>query len=493
VEVARAILKDAFGLELLVLGAAGPAAHVRGGVMQSSSEACRVALFTRDGFAKCDAFYREVAAGGPEARACHLGLTAVAVPAVVEGVTIAHVCASGFVATGIGTVPPVPPDKLANALRALDPHLADPSEPVRKLPVVKGDRIEAVKAILRAAATEIADHAGEVQRRGRRGSDLPGRFGLVGGSPRMTEVFELLERVMKSHATVLVTGESGTGKELVARALHDHGPRKGKPFVAQSCGAIPDDLLESLMFGHVRGAFSGAIRGSTGLFGAADGGTLFLDEVGEMSASLQVKVLRVLQDGTYTPVGATSPRKADVRVITASHRDLAQLVERGEMRQDLFYRLHVLTIRMPPLRERAGDLPLLVQKFLREMPGAPSVVSDAAWRCLERYEWPGNVRELRSEIERWQVTAMGAKEIGPEHLSASVREAGGYSGERGGVAAQAAAGGEGSLDEAVEGLERAIITRGLERTKGNRTQLAKELKISRTTLNERIRRYGLGE
>jgi two-component system response regulator HupR/HoxA len=492
--VARAILRDALGLELTLVDRGGPLAHQRGGVMAGSSEVCRTALFAREGFERCDAFYRALGEGdAEERRCCHLGLTAVSTPVRVDDVVVGHVVASGFVDPRSTSTPPPEPGELARALAGLDPHLVDPSDPVRRLPVVAGDRVRLVRAALRAAAQEIGAEEEDERRRLRRGGagDGPGLWGIVGASPPMRELFDLLRRVVRSDATVLIAGESGTGKELVARALHEHGPRAGGPFVAQSCGAVPDDVLESTLFGHVRGAFSGAIRASEGLFGAAHGGTLFLDEVGEMSPAMQVKLLRVLQDGTYLPVGATSPRQADVRVVAASHRDLREMVQAGTFRQDLFYRLHVLTTRLPPLRDRPGDLRLLVEHLLGQVDGAPPRVGEAAWRCLERYAWPGNVRELRAEVERWTVAAAGEPEVGPEHLSPAVREAGGYAGS-GGAEAAAAAAGEASLAEAVEALERAIIARGLERTGRNRTQLAKELGISRTTLNERLKRFGMG-
>ena len=497
VQVAREILREAFGLELVVLGDEGPTAHVRGGVMTSSSEVCRAALFTRAGFARCDAFYRELAkVEGEHEATCHLGLAAVCVPASLESETVAWLAASGFLAPDRAGTTPLPAARIVELLREIDPNLPDPAAPVRSLRIVRGDRIDVVRAILRAAAREIAAHvrAGRRRRAGSAegaGQDVAGLWGIVGASSRMQAVFELLERVVESHASVLIRGESGTGKELVARALHEHGPRHARRFVAQNCAAMPEDLLETTLFGHVRGAFSGAVRATGGLFGAADKGTLFLDEVGDMSPAMQVKLLRVLQDGRYTPVGGTEPREVDVRVVAASHRDLGAMVARGEFRQDLFYRLHVLTIDLPPLRDRPGDLRLLVPALARGGPVDGRPVGDAAWSCLERYAWPGNVRELAAEVERWGVTSQGAAEIGPEHLSAAVRDAGGYSGARDGEAAAKAAAGDGTLGEAVGALERALIVRGLERTGGNRARLARELGISRTTLAEKLKRYGL--
>ena len=499
VRVARDALREAFGLELLLTTTAGPVAHQRGGVLTSSCEACRVALFSREGFARCDAFYRELAASAePRTAECHLGLRAVSVPVVVDGVAEAHLVASGFVAPSLPSPghAPYDPTRLAHALRELDPQLADPSSPVRAVAPLRGSAVESVRGVLRVAAREIAAH--EAGMRSRRaalvtgGDGLPGLWGMIGASPRMRDVFQLLERVARTDSSVIVSGESGTGKELIARALHAHGPRARRAFVAQNCAAMADDLLESTLFGHVKGAFSGAVRGTAGVFGAADNGTLFLDEVGDMSPALQVKLLRVLSDGMYLPVGGVEPRRANVRLIAASHKDLAELVERGLFRQDLYFRLHVVSIHLPALRDRPGDLPILVKQLVAQRPGVPTRISAAALACLERYRFPGNIRELASEVARWQITAGGAPEIGPEHLSPSVRSAGGFAGERDGEVAARAASGEATLAEAVESLERALILRGLERTGGNRARLARELGISRTTLGERIARYGLG-
>ncbi|MBX7193221.1 MAG: sigma-54 dependent transcriptional regulator [Sandaracinaceae bacterium] len=514
VQVARAILKDAFGLELVLVTASGPIAHARGGVMVGSSEVCRTALFSRDGFTRCDAHYRALGASeGEHVGTCHLGLGCLSVPArTPEGVL--HVVASGFSATSLEGAPPVDPRALAHALVALDPTLRDASDAVRKLPIVKGDRVATVRTILRIAAQEIANEAEDELRRltprepgvvgrgqGARpivaaredvaAPSLPGLFGLVGASPRMRTVFDLVRKVAASDANVLIVGESGTGKELVARAIHEHGGRHGKPFVAQSCAAMSEEILESTLFGHVRGAFSGAIRASEGLFGAARGGTLFLDEVAEMPLPMQAKLLRVLSDGTYLPVGAVHAKRTDVRLLAATHRDLGQMVGRGEFRQDLFYRLHVLAIELPPLRERTGDLKLLLEQIVAQTPNVPTRISATAMRCIDKHSWPGNVRELRAEVERWAITAQGAPEVGPEHLSQPIREAGGYGGGAEDAAIHAASSGSGTLEAAIESLERALLERGLERTRGNRTQLARELAISRTTLLERLKRFGL--
>src|SRR5262249_31642113 len=226
---------------------------------------------------------------------------------------------------------------------------------------------------------------------------------IVGNSRSMQQVFRLLEKIVESESTILIHGESGTGKELVARAIHYNGPRTKKPFVVQNCSAFNDNLLESALFGHAKGAFTGAIKDKKGLFEIADGGSFFLDEVGDMSPALQVKLLRVLQEGTFTPVGSTETRQVDVRVIAATHKDLHKMVERGEFREDLYYRINVTRVAAPPLRERMDDLPILVEHFLRKHhrgKGAPPRLSPDALAAFQRYAWPGNIRELENEIER---------------------------------------------------------------------------------------------
>jgi two-component system, NtrC family, response regulator HupR/HoxA len=291
---------------------------------------------------------------------------------------------------------------------------------------------------------------------------------------------------------VLIHGESGTGKELIARAIHYHGPRAKKPFVVQNCSAFNDNLLESALFGHVRGAFTGAVKDQKGLFEVADGGTFFLDEVGDMSPALQVKLLRVLQEGTLTPVGATRPVKVDVRIIAASHKDLGKMVERGEFREDLYYRINVLKITVPPLRDRIEDMPVLVEHFLHKhyhgSGTAPRLSSDGM-TALAGYRWPGNIRELENEIERLMVLGADEEELGLGLLSQRIRESApeappqarpSWRFER-----------MGTLREVVETVEAEVIAQGLIRTHWNKSQLAKELGISRSNLIQKCNYYGL--
>ncbi len=307
-----------------------------------------------------------------------------------------------------------------------------------------------------------------------------GLGGLVGSSSAMQEVYRLIERVAANDCTVLVRGESGTGKELVANAIHELSARASGPFVVQNCSAFNDNLLESELFGHVRGAFTGAVSDKKGLFEIANGGTLFLDEVAEMSAALQAKLLRVLQDGSFWPVGATVPKRGDVRIVAATHRDLEEMVREGRFREDLYYRLNVIAIALPPLRERRGDIPGLASHLLRRH-GDASLSSDAL-QILCDYEWPGNVRELGNEVERMTVLGAGQRVLGRELLSPRILES-----TRGREPALH----KGTLREAVEALEARMIREALERCEGNRSHAAKQLGIARSNLLVKIKGYSL--
>jgi len=253
---------------------------------------------------------------------------------------------------------------------------------------------------------------------------IPRRFGMIGASPAMGRVFELLEKIVHSDVSVLIQGETGTGKELVARALHEYGPRKGKPFLAENCAAVPADLLESELFGHKKGSFTGAIADRPGHFVAANGGTVFLDEIGDMPLAMQAKLLRVLQEGEVRPVGSNKVTKVDVRILAASNKDLRGMCRAGSFREDLFFRLNVVTIQLPPLRERKGDVRHLVRLFLESSAketGREARVTEEALRLLERWRWPGNVRELENEIRR-AVALSASGVIGPDDLSPALRK-----------------------------------------------------------------------
>ena len=312
-----------------------------------------------------------------------------------------------------------------------------------------------------------------------------GFHGMLGKSPAMRRLYDLIRRIARSDSSVLVTGESGTGKELVARALHAESARANGPFVALNCAGIPESLLESELLGHAAGAFSGARGARRGLFAEADGGSLFLDEIAEMPAAMQTKLLRLLQDGRVRPVGANQEIETDVRVVAATHRDIAEHIADGRFREDLFYRLETFRIRVPPLRERGEDIALLLGHFLRAqtLGGPPRRFSGAAWRALLGYGYPGNVRELASLVER-AVTLTEGEVIETEDLPERVRS-GSSSLARGADDPARAEAASRDWDTLAE-LEARYIRQVLAFTKGNKQQAARILGIGRKTLYRKL-------
>jgi two-component system, NtrC family, response regulator PilR len=312
--------------------------------------------------------------------------------------------------------------------------------------------------------------------------------GLVGRSRVMRDLFQLLETVAATASTVLITGETGTGKELAARAIHHNSPRRANRFVALNCSAIPETLLEAELFGHVRGAFTGAVGTRQGRLEQAHKGTLFLDEVGTMSPALQAKLLRVLQEREFERVGDSHTIKIDVRVIAATHSDLAKMVADGTFREDLYYRLNVIPVRLPPLRERREDIPLLVQHFIQrfasESGRVPLTVSQEAIRRLMAYPWPGNVRQLENALERAMAFSHGRSQIDVQDLTPDIQNQ-----PPAGEAVQASFPEDGlDFERYIEGIELSLIKRSLERTQGNKRQAAKLLNLKRTTLIEKLKR-----
>ncbi|MBW1729635.1 MAG: sigma-54-dependent Fis family transcriptional regulator [Deltaproteobacteria bacterium] len=313
---------------------------------------------------------------------------------------------------------------------------------------------------------------------------------FIGDSPQMHKVFRTIEKVADTDSTILILGESGTGKELVARAIHYHSNRRDKPLIPVNCGAIPEELLESELFGHEKGAFTNAIRTRIGRFEMANGGSIFLDEVAEMSPHLQVKLLRVLQEQTFERLGGTRTIKCDVRIIAATNKNLEKAVEEGKFREDLYYRLKVIPIQLPPLRDRKSDIPLLVNHFLEQMNRTKKKrikgMEKDVLRALEEYDWPGNVRELENVIERMVILAEGeyiTMEDLPEKI-ASHRDS-----ERISIASIPEGGF--SLSHAVNEYERQLIISALEKTGWVKNRAAKLLRMNRTTLVEKIKKQGI--
>ena len=326
---------------------------------------------------------------------------------------------------------------------------------------------------------------------GKENTDKPTGFdGIIGNSKAMRQVFQLLDKVADSESTVLIQGETGTGKGLVARALHRVSRRAGKPFIGINCGAIPENLLESELFGHLKGAFTGATTNKAGKFERANGGTIFLDEIGDMSPDLQVKLLKVLEEGEFEPVGGNRSIQVDVRIIAATHRNLEEEVQQGRFREDLFYRLYVIPISLPTLRNRRSDIPQLIasfvesanQKNMRQVAG----MSEEALQILVNHHWPGNVRELKNLIERLVVLKQTG-EIEPDDLPENLRNKQclhplhAIELSEDGIC----------LNNAVSEFEKALILQTLEKTQWVKNQAAKLLKLNRTTLVEKIKRYRL--
>ena len=358
-------------------------------------------------------------------------------------------------------------------------------------------RIIIEKALGQAAANKLAPqqqlYASESEQRG--------KFGLVGNSAEMAAIFAVIEKVADTPSTVLITGESGTGKELAAKALHEQSSRNGEPFIKINCAAIPKTLMESELFGYEKGAFTGATSSKPGRFELADGGTLFLDEIGEIPVEMQVKLLRAIQESEFERVGGLKTIKVDVRLITATNRDLEQEIARGNFREDLFYRLNVVPLMIPPLRKRIGDIPLLVQhiirKFNERLRKSITGVSDEALTALESHSWPGNIRELENVLERTILFCKGDRiERADLQLVPSPAS---QSGAMEPQVIEEDVGDEheisGSLKEVVRAetarVERELIVKALDETGGNVTQAARLLKISRKSLQMKMKEFGL--
>ncbi|MFZ5468451.1 MAG: sigma 54-interacting transcriptional regulator [Myxococcota bacterium] len=475
----------------------------KGNIVPPPNDFCRLSLFSKEGFRRCcssvkvlhEKFKSTKKLRRAQFHDCHLGFAIVGAPLYISGEYEGMLFVEGFAR---GPLSERDAEMLKTKIRELNDGGTDLLRALDRLPLMNPPEVEKLSDLLEFGVNEIANYEAELSKKDETiqtlSSELSDRYkfeNIVGKSGPMLEVFRLLEKVSNSDSTILVNGESGTGKELVARAIHFNGSRKDKPFVVQNCSAFNDNLLESALFGHTKGAFTGALRDKKGLFEMADGGTFFLDEVGDMSPALQVKLLRVLQEGTFLPVGGTQVREVNVRVIAATHKELGELVKKGEFREDLYYRINVIRIQVPPLRERRDDLPILIDHFMkkhrREGQRAFKLGADAA-QILSTYHWPGNIRELENEIERLLVLGSDLETIPGELISSRIRE-GVAPGRHGFLPAAMPA--TGKLNEAVELLEREMIQQGLARTRNNKSRLARELGISRSNLILKIAKYGL--
>jgi len=424
---------------------------------------------------------------------CHAGFSAISVPIRVNNQYLGCVFGDGFIVEETAAEQRVQIKSYLD--RAFPGRAHELMADVDKLPVLSKKEVAYLTELIELVVDEmlrankvVADSQKKVAELRK---ELGARYGfdsMIGKSGVMQAMYRMLERVAISDATVLIQGENGTGKELIAKAVHYNSQHRGTKFLVVNCGAFNENLLESELFGHIKGSFTGAVRDKKGLFEEADGGTLFLDEVGEMSMAMQVKMLRVLQEGTFTPVGSTQVRKSNARVLAATNRDLAAMVKQGTFREDLFYRLNVINVTVPPLRDRKEDIPLLVDHFLaafgKQVNKPAKTLSVACMEDLLNHEWPGNVRELENEIERLCVLAGDDKEISNDFLSPRIKDSVAKSPN-----AQYRL--DGKLKDALEDLEKEMIRQGLERTRWNKSKLAKELGISRAGLIMKVEKYGL--
>ena len=417
------------------------------------------------------------------------GLTQIAI-AIYSGKEIVGVLRSGSFVSG--KLDDLTVAKILENLSQFRVPKDDAEEQVRNLPYFTSEKVAVIMNLLQMMAQEIGGYVEEALRESVQPMDsAPHNFdGLISRSPSILEILRQIRLIGTSGSSVIIYGESGTGKELIANLIHKNSKRVDQAFVTINCAALTETLLEAELFGYKKGAFTGAVADKVGLFEVADNGTVFLDEVGEMSLSLQVKILRLIQEGTFMRVGDTQTRKVNVRVISATHRDLRKFIELGKFREDLYYRLAVVELTLPPLRERTEDIPLLATHFLREFAektGKPGIkISSEVAKVFGEYFWPGNVRELRNEIER--IVALSSSdslirsqdlskkffyETYPENIQASDDEE------------------EGFIKKLVDDFERSLLSKYLQKHKWNKTKVARLYGITRQGLNKKISKYRL--
>ncbi len=419
------------------------------------------------------------------------GFSVILVPIKLSGGYVGCVFGDGFI------LQETLEDQKSRICNYLERVLPDQAEELKtqvdKIPVLSKKDVTYLTELIELVVDEVVVLNEDISKQKKKVDQLSGELGerygfdqMIGKSAPMQAMYRLLDRVCNADSTVLVQGENGTGKELIAKALHYNSKRKDNKFLVVNCGAFNENLLESELFGHMKGSFTGAVKDKKGLFEAAHQGTLFLDEIGETSLTMQVKLLRVLQEGTFTPVGSTDMKKSNVRVLAATNRDLTKMVSEGAFREDLFYRLNVINIVVPPLRKRKEDIPLLVDHFLSKNVRRKNEKKTIAKECMEKllnHDWRGNVRELENEIERLTVLSGDDKELTSDLLSPRIADS--VKNQFPGLRVH------GRLKDAIEQLERQMITEGLNRTGWNKSKLAKELGISRAGLIIKVEKYGL--
>ena len=501
------IIRNRWNLGICFTDENGNIRSVPGGnIYEFSREMCRLVANTKEGFTNCLSCLQDVTnrlreeleesgeSPRPHWRVCHAGMIEVGVPVIIRGRYLGTAFVSGFLKKGIEVS-----EKAAIVPRvgAYGVEREAAQHALQDVPELGEANIDYLTELIELIVREIVVFQSELYKRERRinqlNKELVTRYdygNVIGKSRVMQDLYRLLDKVSSSVSTVLIQGENGTGKELVAKAIHYNSPRKDNVFVVQNCSAFNDNLLDSELFGHVKGAFTGAISDKKGLFEISDNGTFFLDEIGDMSPALQVKLLRVLQEGTLMPVGGTRMKKVDVRIIAATNRDLKKMVTKGEFREDLYYRINVINVYLPSLRERRDDIPILVEHFLRKHAEKkkvePRVLSKRTLEHLMDYDWPGNVRELENEIERLVVLTGQDVHVAEDLLSVRIQteiEREELSGKKM----------PGRLPDAIENLERKMIYDELKRTRWNKTKAAEALGISRRNLIRKVSKYKLDQ
>lgn len=445
---------------------------------------------------ECELWIKKIALEAKESKKsliakCPAGLIALLVPIINNDNCIGYV-----MAVGVLDHKPVEQEiqELKGHLSSFNVDKEEFSERFRDVPVITQEKLEVFKGLLETMVEEMVSYQREISKDEHQVNynEVQKNFdfsSVVGKSQPLLKIFSTLEKIIPSDSTVLILGESGTGKELIARIIHYNSPRKDKAFIAENCSAFSENLLESELFGHEKGAFTGAVIQKKGLFELADGGTFLLDEIGDTSPALQTKMLRVLQDGVFKRVGGTKFINVDVRVVAATNRDLKMMVEKGTFREDLYYRLNEIKIHLPPLRERAEDIAILSNYFLTKFCSERHIplkqLSDEVVDYFLNYSWPGNIRELQNEIKRTTLLAGFDTLITKKLISTNIVE----DVEKKSYIKKPKS--SGTLKSIVENVERDVIREGLERTNFNKSKLARELGISRKNLILKVMKYGL--
>lgn len=460
---------------------------------------CRLITENNETFKDCKNIARKTSIESEDAKhqvisTCHAGFSTISLPLKVANKYLGCIFADGFLIEETATDQK---EKLRKYLLESS-HIksTEIEEYISKLPILSIKEIKYLEELLQIVLDEILNLRKSIQDNKEDFDAISSNFkkswnleNIVGKSLAMQEVFKLLTKISESEATILITGENGTGKEGIAKAIHMNSKRKDKNFIVQNCGALNDNLLESELFGHIKGSFTNAIKDKKGLFELADKGTLFLDEIGDTSVSMQVKLLRILQEGTFVPVGGSDQKQVDVRILAATNKNLEQMVQNGLFREDLYYRLNVINIKLPSLRERIDDIPLLVKKFLENYCKINNTkIKKISPNCLfkmEKYHWPGNVRELENEVERLCVLSGDNTEINADLLSERIY------GTQDKNEKYKDINKEGNLKEAIEHLEREMILNALKISHWNKSKASLKLGISRASLIMKCEKYNL--